>query len=702
MKFLHCICLCALLLLCTGQSLYAKGPDFNEKSILLKRSLPTAKGMEAVKILLELSEGYHRLSIDSAARYADSALVMMRLVDNPVLQAKVYDNLGKVHYRENRYIIAKGYFERAAEYAAKTNDERLMAVINNSLAISSKKNGEYEKALSYYRRSLEFFENKNDSLVVVRVQLNISSLKIELEQYQSAIEYLTETERLSNILNDERLIGRCLNNLGRAFEGLGDYEKAIVYYLDALNVRQRVEKGKPSRTLLSTISNIFSVYTLQGKNAEAEYYYQRAWRMAKELDSQYWLHYLQMLYGDYMNLRGEKSRAISFYRQSLEMAEALGETKSILDLREKLATTYSELERFEEAYTFRVQYDELRERLFNEKSTKQIAETEAKYELDQKEEKIQNLIASEDRRSTQMYFLIALAVLALIAMVAVYSRYHLRQETNRQLALRSQAVQRQNELLELKNQEIQSQNKLLEQQSEAIQYQNQLLQQSNRDLEHFAFAASHDLKEPLRSIRSYMQLLERRYTDKLDDKGKQFINFASEGAIRMDRLLQDLLEYSRIGRSEVSPVDVDLNVIIGRIERNLNLLIEETSTIITTERLPKISGYETELYQLFQNLVSNAIKFQKPGVSPIIHIGAQETSRYWEISVQDNGIGIDPAFKDKVFAIFQRLHGREEYEGTGIGLAICQKVVQHHDGSIDFHSVKGKGTRFLIRLPKVS
>jgi signal transduction histidine kinase len=233
----------------------------------------------------------------------------------------------------------------------------------------------------------------------------------------------------------------------------------------------------------------------------------------------------------------------------------------------------------------------------------------------------------------------------------------------------------------------------------ALQSTLSQLERSNAELQQFAYVASHDLQEPLRMISSYVKLLERRYKGRLDNDADEFIAFAVDGAKRMQGLINDILQLSRLGTREKSLKTTNCEAILQEALTNLRASIDNCCAQVTHDPLPVMTVDPTQLVQLFQNLVGNAIKFRGKD-DPRIHISARPSDGWWLLSVGDNGIGIDPKDSNRIFGIFQRLHGRGEYSGTGIGLAICRKIVEGHGGKIWVQSEPGKGATFFFTLPQ--
>lgn len=294
-------------------------------------------------------------------------------------------------------------------------------------------------------------------------------------------------------------------------------------------------------------------------------------------------------------------------------------------------------------------------------------------------EKKQGILNENDSQISKLkLFNYLLAALALLTLIAFYSIYRMYISNKKYL-------------------------KILKQKSAVIYKQTQKLASQNKELEQFAYITSHDLKEPLNTISGLIVLLLDEYEDKLDEDGQMSLNFINESSLRMKSLIDSLLDYSRLGKiKEYNPIHT--SNLIEAIKTDLGSMINKSNAKITTKHLPIITGSDVEIRLLFQNLISNGIKFIDPNTTPNIMISCiktedEELHKYWQFAVTDNGIGIPENYQDRIFAIFQRLHNREKYEGTGIGLAHCKKIVESHGGKIWLKSKEGIGTTFYFTIP---
>lgn len=230
-----------------------------------------------------------------------------------------------------------------------------------------------------------------------------------------------------------------------------------------------------------------------------------------------------------------------------------------------------------------------------------------------------------------------------------------------------------------------------------VQQRTSELERKNKELEQFAYVASHDLQEPLRTTTGFVEALRKQYKGKLDEHADRYLNYIAQSSDRMKTLIKDLLDYSRIGR-EKQFVPVNCNMMLAEVLSDLDTVISESQAVINVGDLPVVNAFPTELKLLFQNLISNSIKFRRRGIAPLIRVDVQPRNGYWKFSVHDNGIGIDPSHQDRIFIIFQRLHNRTDYEGSGIGLAHCKKIVELHGGEIWVESAASKGSTFFFTI----
>lgn len=248
-------------------------------------------------------------------------------------------------------------------------------------------------------------------------------------------------------------------------------------------------------------------------------------------------------------------------------------------------------------------------------------------------------------------------------------------------------------------QQLAAQNRRLRREVAAREQAQAALQRSNAELEQLAYVASHDMQEPLRMVASYLQLVADRYGDRLDADGHEFIGYAVDGAKRMQALINDLLAFSRVNTKARPFENTDTAQIVATAKLHLQLAIEESGARITEGELPVVAGDATQLLQLFQNLIGNAVKFRRDE-TPHVHVAAEAGDEGWCFSVSDNGIGIAPEYFQRIFVLFQRLHGRRQYPGTGIGLALCKRIVERHGGRIWVESTPGQGSTFRFSLPR--
>lgn len=302
----------------------------------------------------------------------------------------------------------------------------------------------------------------------------------------------------------------------------------------------------------------------------------------------------------------------------------------------------------------------------------------------------------ENQRRSQLQLELVLAIGILIGFLLLLLAYRFNVSYARERDQVEEEIRRLNNSLESRVKERTTE---LEAQARELECRSTELQRSNSDLTQFAYVASHDLQEPLRMVGSYMGLLARRYTGQLDETADRYIQFAVEGANRMQALIHDLLVYSRVGTQVVEKKAVSSEQVLRIALKNLDLVIKESSAVVRYENLPFVEADETKLIQVMQNLIGNAVKFHKETEPPDILVTAQRADGEWLFAITDNGIGFDPIYCDRIFEVFQRLHGVGRYTGNGIGLAICRRIIEHHGGRLWAESQPEVGSTFFFTLP---
>ncbi len=302
----------------------------------------------------------------------------------------------------------------------------------------------------------------------------------------------------------------------------------------------------------------------------------------------------------------------------------------------------------------------------------------------------------EKQRQRQKLLNIVLISAIAVALLFLFLAYQLSNRFAKERETVEREIRKLNASLESRVRERTAE---LEESTRELARRSTELEQSNNDLSQFAYVASHDLQEPLRMVGSYMGLLEKRYGERLDEKAKTYIQFAIDGAARMQTLISDLLQYSRAGTQRVVKQTVSSEELVRTALKNLEVTIAESHAEIVCGTLPTVEADPTKVIQIFQNLIGNAIKFHKPGCPPVIKIGAELTENEWRFSVADNGIGFDTAYQERIYEIFQRLNSSGTYAGNGIGLAICRRMIEQHGGRLWAESKLDVGSVFYFALP---
>ncbi|NRB49552.1 MAG: tetratricopeptide repeat protein [Saprospiraceae bacterium] len=591
------------------------------------------------------------------------------------LMARCYGQLS------NNIEVIKGlevYLGFPAELVDSTRRELARSLIPDLY----RKVGLYEQSHQKHISLLAYRDSIQDSIGVAKSYYELGTLFHDQNNYVQAIDYYEKSVSLCQALKDSLNIVNSYSALGTNHRENNDLERALEYNQAALDLIPAIDQKtlkKKKRLQPYAEMNMGSLLLAMKEYDRAKEHLDNSIKMFKEIDYAPGLASAYLDYGNLLEELGTQQEAIDVFKEGLAIAEGMNATNREAEFHHALAIGYQRIDRIKDAYPHLSQYATLKDRIVNQEQQKRMDQAQFKYELEKQGREI-GLLNQElellqrkeaiDRRFRQFY----IASFGLVALLLALFIYWYR-------------LQR-------------AHNTVLEEKNEKINQQNDMLQHLNAELKQFAYIASHDMREPLRSIGAFSSLLQRRQGDKLDDSGKEYLGFIREAVDRMSALLTDLLDYSKIN-SQQETEWIDMKGIIQTVKSNLNHQLMTTEGEIVVERrgIPYLDAVPTQMMQLFQNLISNSLKFRKPDVKPVVQVAGYAQDGGQVITIKDNGIGIDPKYKEKVFGMFSRLNNKEKFEGTGIGLATCKKIVQQHGGKIWVESEEGKGSTFFKWMP---
>jgi len=594
--------------------------------------------------------------------FSNAEIVANSLKKDSYIQS-IYTDIAIVNKKLGNYKQSTDYHRKALTRAQETGSLEMIEDSYHGLGSIYDVVGDYEKAIEYYFKSLKIAEQRNTISGMVITLQNIALISVKTNEHQNALTNIEKAFKISQSSSDTILTAGVLIDYGKVLSKMENYDLALVKLNSALKLSQQLENPV---IMVKALIEISDTYSHKGDLEIANEFFLKCFEY-KDYISTKDQAILYNKVGILNKHRGDLNSAKDFFLKSLALDAQLENSHLSLENNYSLYEIHREEGDIDKALAYLESYDKLQKQILDSEKAKRIAEKRFQFEMDKSQKTIQDLALSRNRT-----ILTGISVTLLIIITFLFFTNKLKQRNN----------------LELKNKH------------EEIQFQNKKLTESNEVLRQFAYAAAHDLKEPLRNIGSFISLIRKRYSKEMPEEANTYMDYVVKGVKRMNDLLLDLLEFSAITTEKAASDLINLRAVLDEVVYSLNDKIIAANAIVDyPDHFPKVKMKRLHLIQLFQNLISNSIKFN--ATNPVINITAEIEKAYdtMLISVNDNGIGMEKEFENKIFLLFHQLDKSKGYEGTGIGLTICKNIVEKYNGQIWFESVLDKGTKFFIRLP---
>lgn len=680
----------------------------------LKQAIATAPlDSNKVKSLIDLAWKYRNSEPKQTIFFAKQALKLAQEINYTYDVPRAMSFTGVAYQKLGDYQKAHQYYQKALEQAKEYKNYSQEAYSYHNLGVVLSWRNEYSEALTNYYKALKLFENLKDKRGVAYAYNSLSINALERNNPKEALGYANKSLEIRKELNDLRGQGVAYNRLAEINTKQGNFKTALPYLFRNVKLYKKLDDFEG---LAFTTLNIARVYLYQENFTKAAYFSKKAFKYYKSLGNKGMLAQCYMLLGQaniglksFEKAEGylEKAKKFAIENQlkRVELESYLHRSKALQGQGD-----------YKEALLLHETYLEMKDSLFDMDLYKQVGRLQGNFDVFKKEQ--ENELLKEkglkskliiEKQKTQNIALFGGLILVIIFVLVLVRSNAQRRKDNKLLQVQNEHIEKQrlditnktNDLA-LAQQKLQDYSKNLEQK---VVKRTTALKKSNEELELYANLASHDLKQPLRNITSFTQLLVRRLKrqDKIDETSSEYVSFIVEGTQYMNYLINELLTYSKF--SKVTD-DIEYETIAGKhliktVKKNLYQQIEESEASIIEIDVPtEIIGIKIKMIQLFQNLISNALKFRKKTGTCIICIDCTDIGEHWEFSIADNGIGIEKDYYEVIFEAFKKLHNKQTYAGVGLGLSTCKKIIEQHNGTIWVESEFGKGTTFHFTIAK--
>ena len=629
--------------------------EFLDSSFALMKTAKDSLGLT----MLYMYNGHYHAAIgnyDKAIPNYQKSFLGFQHFELNKYKAETLFGIGTTYQTQGNNELAMKAFLEALTLATKVGDENRIALCYENIANVYKVQKNLEVAESYYFKALDVFQKNNNRRQLAGTYLTIGNFYREQKDPAKALEYLNLGEELATEINSELHQATALENKALVYEDAQEFNKALDFFQQALGIYKALgRKGQ----IAEVYQEIAEVYDVLDQHNQAILYAKRSFELALEINKVSLIQETTFLLSENYETLGFHKAALDYFKLHKAATDTLVSTSN--NLLQQLQTQF------------------------------ESDEMSREYELLRKANALKD--SELNRQRTLLIFAILIVVLVGLLAGTQYRSQRMREKANQGLQALNDTVVQQNYKLQDLNREIGNQN-------EELQKLNREIGSQNEELQQFAYIASHDLQEPLRMVGNFVQLLEEEFAEQLGEEGQMYINFAVDGVTRMSQLIDDLLLYSRVNRKEGKQRLISIQKLVDQKIKDLSIFIREQNAEIIIENLPEAIHCEpSQMGSVFQNLIHNGMKFNNTA-QPTITVKSEEREDSWLFSIKDNGIGIAPKNHDSIFDVFTRLHRKEDYKGTGIGLALVKRIIEQHGGEIWLESSLGQGTTFFFTLPK--
>ena len=684
---------------------------------ILNEKVEETSDKEKIKIRIQLAEFYLKYNVKRSIDLANKNLEDPSISQFPELEAQTFYFKGRGHLLISDLEEANSYLIQAKDYFQKKNKFIQLGNCYKDLGTTKLYSNNFDEAEAFYKNGIEAYQKGNYMIGVAHCNLNLGNVYSDQFSYAKGIQYYYNALKEYETHKLNRYIGMANNNIGNIYKDIKDYNKAHEHYQKA---KHSYQVDNDSLQIINANLNIGASYLDQGEYDLAIQILYKALDDTKKIGFNYPIPTIynnivachinlgnfdlaekniqlalkistangtnsleeiksSLLASEIQFRQRNFSKAINLAHLTLNKAKEKNQWNVMGNASKILADSYKKKHQYKESLQYLELHERLKDTLYNEEEIKipiakefeyQLEKQKREQEVKQEKDKLAYEAELKSQKNILLFFGLGFFILG-AAVIAFYKNFKKRKRAE---------------------EELEKKNAMLEKYIE-----------SNIQLEQFAHIASHDLKSPLRTVGSFSSLLKRRAASKLNESEMEYLDMIGNAAKLMWNLVDDLMAYSQVNSLQMNLEEHDVNALLEDVQSNLNFSIEEKNAVLEIINMPtSIMVDETKIRQVFQNLIANSLKFTPIDTKPFIKINCIQEESFYKFSVADNGIGIQEEYLETIFKPYKQLHTKDKYEGTGMGLAICKKIVEKHGGEISVKSELGKGTTFYFTIPKTT